>query len=134
MIGLFRVAEGLTTTHCLRPHRVPTQALELFEQPDSDWSACIARGGTSRLLNISSGGAAVPPELRTKIDRVLGSKVDMTNIYGASEASGVTSNSGPELAMHPSSVGTPLPNTEIKITDASGSKVLGVGEVGEVGA
>ncbi|KAI9015350.1 hypothetical protein DFJ74DRAFT_679844 [Hyaloraphidium curvatum] len=111
---------------------VPTQAIELFEQPDADWDEAKRSGALSRLASISSGGAAVPPELRTKIDRVLGPAVDMTNIYGATEASGVASNSGPELAMHPASVGSPLPNTQIRITDASGDKELAVGEVGEI--
>lgn len=51
---------------------------------------------------------------------------------GATEASGVTSNSGPELALHPSSTGSPLPNTQLKITNSDGSKELAVGEIGEI--
>lgn len=83
---------------------------------------------TSSLKSIPMGGAAVSPELRSKIGQAFPQiRKSVGSLYGLTEAGGVlAASSGRDLEGKPGCVGRPLPVVEIYIhnTDAQG-----VGEI-----
>ncbi len=85
----------------------------------------------SSLLSIGGGGAAVQPDLVTKIARANG-VVQPSAGYGMTETCGLISMiSSAFLADQPTSVGRPLPTVEAKCVDADGNAVP-AGEAGEL--
>ncbi|MGW3036424.1 AMP-binding protein [Streptomyces sp. NPDC001178] len=131
-------------THVLPPHFEPGLMLELAES-----ERCVMLGGVptmliamlehpalprtdlSSLRFMLSGGASVPPELVRRIEEVFG--VPMAIIYAQTEASpGITItrlDDTPDDRAH--TVGKPLPLSEVKIVDASGT-VVPPGTTGEL--
>ena len=99
----------------------------MLESPD------LASRDLSRLTSLGSGGAPVPPDLVARVQEQLGAKVSSANGYGLTETTGgATGNRGPDYVARPSSVGRPMPGTELMIVDPGTGEGLPVGEVGEL--
>jgi fatty-acyl-CoA synthase len=104
---------------------VPTVLIALTEDPSFD------RRDLSSVRAAISGGALVAPNLVKRIEDHLGAPFSI--IYGQTEASPVITQGRPDDSFEDraTTVGRPLPQTEVKIVDASG-RTLPCGEVGEL--
>ena len=131
-------------THVLPPAYDPEQMLRLFEEERGTLLLCVptmlirmldAPSGVDRDLSswrlVTLGGAPVPPELvRQAQQRDL--KVAIG--FGQTEASPYLTHTLPD-DPHPdwlSTVGRPLPQTEIKIIDPETGSMVPRGEIGEI--
>ena len=104
---------------------VPVMARELINHPDFD------KYDTSSLLNMSGGGAQVPPDQVGAIDRKIPSARPSTG-YGMTETCGIiTSVGGDFFVDRPDSAGPSMPNFDVKCVDDDG-KAVPQGEVGEL--
>ena len=104
---------------------VPVMARELINHPDFD------KYDTSSLLNMSGGGAQVPPDQVGAIDQKIPSARPSTG-YGMTETCGIiTSVGGDFFVDRPSSAGPSMPNFDVKCVDDDGNEVP-QGEVGEL--
>ncbi|MCK6506708.1 AMP-binding protein [Myxococcota bacterium] len=102
---------------------VPTMLGRLAASPSLD----RLRGSSLRAL--ISGGAALRPDLKTRI--LAGAGPILYDFYGATEL-GVVSVAGPaDLAAHPGSVGRVLRGVEVRLVDPAGRPVPR-GEAGEL--
>ena len=107
---------------------VPTMGRELIQHPD------FACRDLSSLSGIGGGGAAVPPDLIEKIDKVEHGAHAFTPStgYGLTESSGVVAaGSGAFLVAKPTSAGIVLPVCDMKSVDQEGND-LPPGEIGEI--
>ncbi|MCI4373113.1 MAG: long-chain fatty acid--CoA ligase, partial [Thermoplasmata archaeon] len=78
-----------------------------------------------------SGSAPLPLEVARRFEELTGGT--LIEGYGLSETSPVTHVNPTEGERRPGSIGIPVPNTDQRIVDAeTGTRVLGVGEVGEL--
>lgn len=78
-----------------------------------------------------SGSAPLPVEVAKKFEELTGGT--LIEGYGLSETSPVTHVNPTEGERRTGSVGIPVPNTDQRVVDAeTGTRVLGVGEVGEL--
>ena len=104
---------------------VPVMARELINHPDFD------KYDTSSLLNMSGGGAQVPPDQVGTIDQKIPSARPSTG-YGMTETCGIiTSVGGDFFVDRPDSAGPSMPNFDVKCVDDDGNAVP-QGEVGEL--
>ncbi|HQV57348.1 MAG TPA: class I adenylate-forming enzyme family protein, partial [Ilumatobacteraceae bacterium] len=104
---------------------VPTQFWRMLEHPDFD------SYDVSSVTTVGSGGAPFPPELIRELGRVM-PNAGVGNGYGMSETVGIgTVQRGPDMAVHPDSVGSAYPGVEVEIAGPNGER-LGEGEVGEI--
>lgn len=104
---------------------VPVMARELINHPDFD------KHDTSSLLNLSGGGAQVPPDQVGAIDRKVPNARPSTG-YGMTETCGIiTSVGGDFFVDRPDSAGPYMPNFDVKCVDDDGHAVA-QGEVGEL--
>jgi acyl-CoA synthetase (AMP-forming)/AMP-acid ligase II len=104
---------------------VPAMAWDLVNSPSID------RRDLSSLQSLGGGGAASPPELLRRIQRVLPGRGAGTG-YGMTESSSLTTSiGGADYAAKPTSVGVPVPICDVRIVDDDGADVP-VGEVGEI--
>ncbi len=120
---LLELLEAERGTHMLC---VPTMLTRVLDHPD-----LISRHLCSwRLCTL--GGAPVAAELVRRARARLGLRVAIG--YGQTEASPYVTHSLPDDPNPDwiSTVGRPLPQTEIRIADPSGVKILPLGEVGEI--
>jgi fatty-acyl-CoA synthase len=105
---------------------VPTMLIAMMEHPD------VARRDLSSLRVVVSGGASVPPELVRSIESRLGARFSI--VYGQTEASPLITvvelDDSAENKAH--TVGTPLPQTEVKIIDPRNGDIVPPGTVGEL--
>jgi fatty-acyl-CoA synthase len=119
MARLFEEERG-TITLC-----VPTMLIRMLDSP-----ASRERDLSSWRL-VTLGGAPVPPEL---VRRVLERGVKVAIGFGQTEASPYLTHTLPD-DPHPdwiSTVGRPLPQTEIKIVDPATGETLPRGQIGEI--
>ena len=106
---------------------VPKTVRQLLESPE------LARYDVSSLGALASGGAPVPPDLITRIDRQFSSAVAPGNGYGLTETtSTVVINSGEEYVGRPDSVGRPVVGADLRIVDPASAEDLPSGRVGEL--
>jgi len=105
---------------------VPTMLMALLEHAD------LGRRDLSSLRLVVSGGATVPPEVVREIEARLGAPFSI--IFGQTESSplitSVRLGDGPEDRT--TSLGQPLPQTEVKIVDPATHAVVPLGVVGEL--
>ncbi|MDQ1010198.1 long-chain acyl-CoA synthetase [Streptomyces sp. V4I23] len=105
---------------------VPTTALQLLDAAEQ------AGSGLETLTNLSTGGAAAPPDLVARLTAAYGRRIEPRNGYGLTETSGgVLANFGDAYRAHPGSVGRPAPAVEVRIAGPGGES-LPEGEVGEL--
>jgi long-chain acyl-CoA synthetase len=103
---------------------VPTMFTAILHSPD------IARRDISSLKYCFSGGAPLPLEIIKSWQETTGGAI--FEGYGLSECSPVAT-ANPVSRMKAGSIGLPLPQTDIVITDKDNpQKILGVGETGEI--
>lgn len=107
---------------------VPTMLIAMMDHPDRS-----ARD-LSSLQHVLSGGAQVPEALVRRIEDTLG--VDFTIVYGQTECSPALTNTLPDDSPEDkgTTVGPPLPHTEIRIVAPDTQETLPVGEQGELWA
>ncbi|HXY91996.1 MAG TPA: class I adenylate-forming enzyme family protein [Acidimicrobiia bacterium] len=104
---------------------VPAMTWELLGVPDLD------SRDLSSLRSLGGGGAAAPPEIVRRVQQLLPGRGVSTG-YGLTETSSlVSSNSGPDYAERPRSVGVPVPVCEVRVVGPSGEQ-LPTGAEGEV--
>ena len=79
----------------------------------------------SAVRSISLGGAAVQPELTTRLRRAFtGADRGLSTIYGMTETGGtVASASGQLMAEHPRTSGKPTPVSELRIDFGPGYRL-----------
>ena len=119
MLSLFEQERG-TVTIC-----VPTMLIRMLDSAD------IGKRDLSSWRLVTLGGAPVPPEL---VRRTLERGVKVAIGFGQTEASPYLTHTLPD-DPHPdwiSTVGRPLPQTEIKIVDPKTGETLPRGEIGEI--
>lgn len=105
---------------------VPMLLRQLLESPRLDELPHDA------LAAISSGGAAVPPDLIRSIEGRFESRVSPANGYGLTETtSAVIVNAGGDYFDKPDSIGRPVVGADVRIVDETGAEVAD-GEVGEL--
>jgi fatty-acyl-CoA synthase len=106
---------------------VPTMIAALLEHPD------FPDRDLSSLKAVFSGGASITPTLVEKLEKLF--DATYMAMYGQTEASGVVSATsfGNSTEVKATSVGRPLPHTEVKIVALpEGTETVGIGEVGEL--
>lgn len=101
---------------------IPTMVIRALEHPR------MATADVSSVRSIPLGGAAVSPELSTRIPQAFpGVKQNVGSLYGLTEAGGIlASGKGRDISDHPGRVGKPLPVVEIRIENPDSS---GAGEI-----
>ncbi len=107
---------------------VPTMLIAAMEHPD------FGNRDLSSWAGVVSGGAQVPEALVRRIEQTLG--LDFTIVYGQTECSPVLTNTYPHDTPEDkgSTVGPPIPHTEIRIVDPETLETVAVGEQGELWA
>lgn len=105
---------------------VPTMLIAMTEHPD------FTRRDLSSLRTVGIGGAAVPAELVRSIEAALG--VDFIVLFGQTEASCSITKTRPGDSPDDkaSTVGLPLPQTEVRIVDPETNLVVERGSPGEI--
>jgi long-chain acyl-CoA synthetase len=117
------IVEGERATHFFG---VPTMLIAMMEHPAFD------QRDLSSLQVIGSGGAIVPPDLVRSIESRLAARLSIA--YGQTESSPAITlvRLGDALADRLETVGTPLPQTAVKIVDPRTGAVVPPGVVGEL--
>jgi long-chain acyl-CoA synthetase len=104
---------------------VPVMSRELITHPD------FAKHDLSSLVSLGGGGAQLPPDLVTSIDKAVATARPTTG-YGMTETCGIiTAISADFFVDKPSSAGPAMPCYESKCVDDEG-KTVAPGEVGEL--
>jgi acyl-CoA synthetase (AMP-forming)/AMP-acid ligase II len=104
---------------------VPAMAWDIVNSPS------IEGRDLGSLRSLGGGGAAAPPELLRRIQRVLPGCGSGTG-YGLTESSSLTASiGGADYVARPTSVGVPVPICDVRIADDAGNDVP-TGEVGEI--
>jgi fatty-acyl-CoA synthase len=105
---------------------VPTMLVALLEHPD------LARRQRSALRTVTTGGAPVLAELVRRVETAFG--VPLATVFGQTEASPIITqirlDDPPEMRI--TTVGQPLPQTEVKIVDPASGAIVPPGEIGEI--
>ncbi len=119
------VLELLETYRAASLLGVPTMFVAIMEHPD------FKRRDLSSLEVCCSGGAGVPGAMIKRIESELG--VPFHVVFGQTESSPVTSMTrvGDTLEDKASTVGGPMPGTEIKIVDPETGDTVPLGALGE---
>ncbi len=106
---------------------VPRLLQALCENPKSD------HYDLSRLETVISGGAALPHSLVDDFESTSGRSGLIKQGYGLTETAPVATSNPPYGLNKPESVGLPLPQTRIKITNPDNpNQTLKLGETGEI--
>lgn len=106
---------------------VTTQMWRIIEHPDFD------QYDTSCVQSIGGGGSVWSPELQRACREALPHAMQAIGIgYGLTECSGLATHASSDvLALHPDSVGYPIPTAEVRIFDDN-DQPLPDGEIGNV--
>jgi long-chain acyl-CoA synthetase len=118
-----RVLEAIQQYRVQRFSAVPTMFIALCHCPARERYDC------SSLEVVSSGGAALPEEVRLEFERLFGCRV--LGGYGLSEAAPTVSAYSDDDVYRPGSSGRPIPDVEVCIRDESG-RPLPPGQQGEI--
>jgi len=110
---------------CTHLAGVPTMWIALVNYPGA------AARDFSSLKVISSGGAALPPDVYARVTALTGLRLG--GGWGMTETSPAGTNLLPDRPQAPGDIGVPLPGIEMAVLALDGSgRFLPVGEVGEV--
>ena len=112
---------------CTALHGVPTMFVAELEHPDFD------KYDLSSLRTGIMAGSPCPTEYMKKVSSLMNMR-EVVITYGQTEASpGITmSSTSDSLDRRVSTVGKPMPFTEVKITDPKTGKIMHRGETGEI--
>ncbi|HUC26907.1 MAG TPA: AMP-binding protein [Streptosporangiaceae bacterium] len=107
---------------------VPTMMIALLEHPD------LGKRDLSSLRVAVSGGSPVPAGLVRRVEERLG--VPFSIVFGTTECSPLLTQVRPDAPMdrRAETLGTPLPQTEVKVADLVTGRPVPRGEVGELRA
>jgi len=105
---------------------VPTMLVAVLQHPDFD------QYDLSSIKQVLSGGAPVPVALAEQVHERIGAQVSI--VYAQTESSCTMTQTlpGDPFERKVSTVGVPLPHTEIKIIDPTTGRVVPCGERGEI--
>ncbi len=105
---------------------VPTMLIAMLEHPD------FARRTLSSLRVAVSGGAPVPADLVRRVEEQLG--VRFSIVFGTTECSPLITQVqlDADAKDRAETLGSPLPQTEVQITDPATGKPVPPGQVGEL--
>ena len=105
---------------------VPTMLIALLGHPD------LELRDLSSLRAAVSGGAPVPAELVRRVEERLGVRVSV--VFGTTECSPLLTQVKLDDSVHDraGTLGSPLPQTEIKIADLATGQPVPVGQAGEL--
>ena len=105
---------------------VPTMLIAMLEHPD------FPNRDLSGVRTIISGGSVVPPELVRRVEDALG--VPFTIVFGTTECSPLLTQTAldDDPGDRATTLGRPLPQTEVQVVDPGTGEVSAVGEVGEL--
>jgi len=105
---------------------VPTMLLWLKEHPD------FSNTDLSSLQCIAAGGSAIAESIVKMVENEFGA--DFIMVFGQTEACGSLTTSRRVDTIHHRTltIGTPLPNTEMRIADVETGTTASVNEVGEI--
>jgi long-chain acyl-CoA synthetase len=78
----------------------------------------------------AAGGSSLPVEIIREFKSRFG--IDIREGYGLSETSPVASFAPPGAEPRPGSIGTPIPDVEMKLIDPEWKEVTEIGEIGEI--
>jgi long-chain acyl-CoA synthetase len=102
---------------------VPTMYVAINNYPD------LSKYDLSSITGCTSGGAALPVEVKAEFERNTGGK--LVEGYGLSESSPVLTSNPLHGEARSGCIGVPFPDTEVRIVDENGN-TLSFGEVGEL--
>ena len=113
--------------HCTAVHGVPTMFVAQLEHPD------FSKFDFSSLRTGIMAGSPCPIEFMKKAATLMNMK-EVVITYGQTEASpGITNSSTDDsIERRVSTIGRPLPHTEVKIVDPKTGKMVPRGETGEI--
>ncbi|WP_420347678.1 long-chain-fatty-acid--CoA ligase [Pelagibius sp.] len=128
LLPRFDVNEVLRTIDRHKPTlfaAVPTIYVAITAAPD------LQSYDLSSLKLCTSGGDALPPQIKESFERIAGCK--LLEGYGLTEASPVVTFNLPGATDKPGSIGLPMPRTTVEILSTEGRRtVLEPGETGEI--
>lgn len=106
---------------------VPTMFIAMLQEP----RFLAGEFKVSTLRKILTGGTSIPVSVMEQVKSQWGA--EPTIVFGMTEASPIVTQTRPEdsFALRSSTVGLPLPFTEVKIVDKAG-QVVALGESGEL--
>jgi len=105
---------------------VPTMLVAMMEHPS------FAAADLSSLKAIYSGGSTVPAAIVADLERRLGAP--FTIVFGQTECSPVAlmTWATDTIADKAETIGTPMPNVEVKIVNPDTGQTVAIGEIGEI--
>ncbi len=122
--------ETLKTIHERKPTLFPAVPRLLQAICESPKLKNFELSGFEKVI---SGGAALPGSLNQAFEQATGKPGLIKQGYGLTETSPVAAANPPYGPNKPDSVGLPLPQTKIRITDPDDpAKVLALGDIGEI--
>jgi acyl-CoA synthetase (AMP-forming)/AMP-acid ligase II len=105
---------------------VPTMLIAMLEHPD------FAGTDVASVRHATTGGAVVPPALVRRVEEAFGAPLSI--VFAQTEASPVITQTAPgdDPADRATTLGRPLPQTEVKIVDVGTGETVAPGVVGEI--
>lgn len=105
---------------------VPTMLIGMLDHPD------VTATDTSSIRRVLTGGAVVPAELVRRVEAAF--SAPMSIVFAQTEASPVITQTSPEDTPddRASTLGRPLPQTEVKIIDPASGQTVAPGVIGEL--
>jgi fatty-acyl-CoA synthase len=115
----------ISCERCTTLLAVPTMLLAMLQHPDFE------KYNLSSLVRVGTGGATVPVSLIEQVTERMGA--DVCNFFGQTEASPFITKTLPEdpFEMKATTVGLPLPHSEVKLVNPATGSIVPCGERGE---
>ena len=120
------VIELMQRYRCNAMLGVPTMLVAMMEHPS------FASADLSSVRAIYSGGSTVPAAIVTALEQQLGAP--FTIVFGQTECSPVAlmTWATDTIADKAGTIGTPMPNVEVKIVNPDTGQTVPIGEIGEI--
>ncbi len=120
------VIELIDTYRCNAILGVPTMLVAMMEHPS------FATADLSSIKAIYSGGSTVPASIVTALEQRLGAA--FTIVFGQTECSPVAlmTWATDSITDKAETIGSPMPNVEVKIVDPDTGETVPIGEIGEI--
>jgi fatty-acyl-CoA synthase len=116
----------ISREHCTTLLAVPTMLLAMLQHPDFETY------DLSSLTRVGTGGATVPVSLIEQVTERMGA--DVCNFFGQTEASPFITKTRPSdpFELKATTVGLPLPHSEVKLINPATGNMVPIGERGEL--